>query len=98
MTRIYKKTIKNYSVMSETTQIQHHDQKKKVDIAMRNAKLMSAYLSLGFRTLFALKEIFKAHYPEIPDKEIKRVWDIRSRDASVLDKFETLIEKLKFDV
>jgi len=67
----------------------------KVDIAVRNANLLSDYLALGFKTLKTLTEIMRAYYPDMTTLEVRRLWDIRTRDIGALDKFERVIEILK---
>ena len=67
----------------------------RIEIVKKNARLLSDFLSLGFKTHQVLKELFRVYYPEITWGQIRQIWDIRSRDEEVLLKFEKLINKLK---
>ena len=93
--KVLQKLFQMLKISKHTRKEVQGDQKKKVDIAVRNARLLSDYLELGFKSLSTLREIMKAYYPDLSDLQIRRVWDIRSRENDVLDKFEQIINILK---
>ncbi len=62
---------------------------------LRNAQLMSDFLAMGYKTRQTFIEIFKVYYPEVEVKQIYHLWNIRSVDAVLLDKFESILNRLR---
>ena len=81
--------------MEKSKRIAKNIQKKRVDNILKNAQLMSIFLSLGFRTLQGFKEVFRVYYPEVPEKDVRQLWNIRVVDTELLAKFENMINRLK---
>ena len=81
--------------MEKSKRIEKNVQRKRVDNILKNAQLMSEFLSLGFRTLQGFKEVFRVYYPDVSESDVRRLWNIRVVEPELLNKFENIVIRLK---
>ena len=98
LTNIHKKEIQmpNLMLNKGNRRVDHH---KKVDVVIRNARLLGEFLSLGFKSFDSFSTIVKFYDVDFDNENgsaaMRAFWEIRLRQDSINDDFEKILDQLK---
>lgn len=71
------------------------------NLALENARLVSAFIALGFKSFQSFYNIVTSHYPNYSNahglSKLDSFWDLNNRDAALNEIITNLLEQLSND-